>query len=479
MIKKYKHEQGQALVFIVGAMIGLIGIVGLAVDGGMAFSNRRHAQNAADTAAMAASLARVRAGEDSDWKSVAWGVADDNGFDGLLTNDVDVYVCTEEGSSCILPDGANPDDYVQVIITSWFDTFFARVVGIPSVTNRVEAISLADTEDYTPLAMGEAIVALRTDCDDPASFIVQGTSDIVVTGGGLFVNSSDPACGFKCNTSSGTITGNISNVGGSWDLSNFCKDNIDGTTSDVPQNQIDYPISLDDVGLDVPDECFGGLGTYTNLNDPNLAKAWLTANYPGYVDKYDGEPITVIHPGFFNQFPPPKDQGPGNQLNDVMFLEPGDPPDDPEKVYCVGDVLRWNQDKFVLVGRDITIFIREGYDFSLNDGVIDIDAPDSGPYQGYLIIVEPKYTYTDGVVDPTPYACNITGDVQSFYVGTIFAPYCSCTLNGGSDTNVQVDFSAQLLCYEVKINGSSGINLNYDPGENGRGKDPPNIGLTR
>ena len=472
-------ERGQALIIITFAIIGLMGMVGLAVDGGMAFSDRRHAQNAADTAALAASLARIR--NDPNFTSVAWQVADDNGYDGLLSNDVEVYVCTDAASSCILPDGANPDDYVQVIITSWFDTFFAKVVGIPSVTNRVEAISLADTEDYSPLANGEAIVALRTDCDDPASFIVQGTSDITVTGGGLFINSSDPACGFKCNTSAGTITGNISNVGGSWDLSAFCEGNIDGSTNDVPENQIDYPISLDDVGLDVPDECNGPLGTYTNYDTALTATAWLTANgYSDYVTKYGGGPITVIHPGFFNQFPPPKDQ-PSMKLHDVMFLDRGGyHAGDPEaSVYCVADVLRWNQDKFILVGRNVTIFIRAGYDFSLNDGVIDIDAPDSGPYQGYLIVVEPHYTYTDGVLDPTTEACNITGDAESYYSGTIFAPYCSCTLNGSSDTNVTVDFSAQLLCYEVKINGSSGINLNYDPGENGRSKDPPNIGLTR
>jgi len=474
MDKIHSRERGQALIIIVAAMIGLIGMVGLAVDGGMAFSDRRHAQNAADTAALAASLARIN--NDPNFVSVAWQVADENGYDGLLNNDVEVYVCTDAASSCILPDGANPDDYVQVIITSWFDTYFARVIGIPTVTNRVEAISLADTEDYSPLANGEAIVALRTDCSDPASFIVQGTSDITVTGGGLFVNSSDPTCGFKCNTSSGTINGNISNVGGGWDLSAFCQDHITGTTTDGP-DQIDYPISLDDIGIQtLRDDCAAApVGTYTNYNDPAMANAWIDANYgSSYATKYAGQPITVIHPGTFNQFPPPKDQ-PSNRLNDVMFLDPGTP----TSLYCVADVLRWNQDKFVLVGHNVTIFIRAGYDFSLNDGVIDLDAPDDGPYKGYLIVVEPLYTYTDGVVDPSPYACNITGDAESYYAGTIFAPYCSCTLNGSSDTNVTVDFSAQLLCYEVKINGSSGINLNYDPGENGQGKDPPNIGLTR
>lgn len=52
-----KTERGQALILITLAMIGLIGLTGLTVDGGMAFSDRRNAQNAADSAAFAAALA--------------------------------------------------------------------------------------------------------------------------------------------------------------------------------------------------------------------------------------------------------------------------------------------------------------------------------------------------------------------------------------------------------------------------------------
>src|SRR5512136_2436933 len=53
-----RSERGQALILIVAAMVALIGITGLAIDGGNIYSDRRHAQNAADTAALAASLKR-------------------------------------------------------------------------------------------------------------------------------------------------------------------------------------------------------------------------------------------------------------------------------------------------------------------------------------------------------------------------------------------------------------------------------------
>lgn len=48
-----KGEQGQAIIILAMAMIGLLGIVGLALDGGMLYWNQRRAQNGADAAAVA------------------------------------------------------------------------------------------------------------------------------------------------------------------------------------------------------------------------------------------------------------------------------------------------------------------------------------------------------------------------------------------------------------------------------------------
>ena len=47
-------ERGQALIIITLAAVGIFGIVGLAIDGGAKFADQRAAQNAADTAALAA-----------------------------------------------------------------------------------------------------------------------------------------------------------------------------------------------------------------------------------------------------------------------------------------------------------------------------------------------------------------------------------------------------------------------------------------
>ncbi len=53
-------QRGQALVLIALAAIGLFAFAALAIDGSAVFSDRRHSQNASDTAAYAAALAKVR-----------------------------------------------------------------------------------------------------------------------------------------------------------------------------------------------------------------------------------------------------------------------------------------------------------------------------------------------------------------------------------------------------------------------------------
>ena len=62
-MKHSKHEKGQALILIVLAIFGLVGLTGLTIDGGNAYSDRRHAQNAADAAVLAAALAKGQCGK--------------------------------------------------------------------------------------------------------------------------------------------------------------------------------------------------------------------------------------------------------------------------------------------------------------------------------------------------------------------------------------------------------------------------------
>src|SRR5215208_8361157 len=106
-MKPRSHERGQALIMIALAVVGLFGFSALAIDGSRIFSDRRHAQNAADTAALAAALARVRATGSNldvngnpiqpaiDAATVAAGLdrAASNGYVNDTDSSVDVNMC--------------------------------------------------------------------------------------------------------------------------------------------------------------------------------------------------------------------------------------------------------------------------------------------------------------------------------------------------------------------------------------------------
>ncbi len=56
-IERKRGEEGQVIVFLALVLVGLMGFAALALDGGMLFSDRRHAQNAADSASLAGASA--------------------------------------------------------------------------------------------------------------------------------------------------------------------------------------------------------------------------------------------------------------------------------------------------------------------------------------------------------------------------------------------------------------------------------------
>jgi putative Flp pilus-assembly TadE/G-like protein len=460
MKQKSFAERGQVLILIALAAIGLVAIVALAIDGGIKYSDRRHAQNAADTAALAAALLKVdglTAGEtdsvcstDSGYTNssfcldiiyAAWDRAEENGYDGLLSNDVDVYSPPISGYY------AGNSSYVQVIITSRVDTFFARVIGIGQTQNTVQAVAYLRKGGY----LGDGAMLISYDPDPNCSVggtggysvSVSGSSTVNLSGGGIFVNS-DEVCGFVIpNCADLHITGGAINSAGNNIDTGSCTFSPP-LTSNINQTPVIIP---DDVEWpDVPDECNTSAPTPTLLGtDPNDGKAeWL------------------IYPGFYTDFP----QAALIPNNKHIYMSSG--------VYCIdpphGQDLSWSGSSFLSLngstaaGKNpryhsynpdgVTLYIRSGGGFSLSiNSPILLDASTTGDYQGYLIILEGNHTSIEN--------CGIEGGAYLDINGLVFAPYCDITVNGGSDPTAEIN--AQLMGWDLKINGTTTINFNYDP----------------
>lgn len=197
-MKKNKHEQGQALVLVTLAIIGLLGITGLVVDVGMTYTDRRDAQGAADTAAMAAALARVRG---QNITNAAQSRSAANGYDNSATPGM-VVVNNPPLAGC---DGTNSpyagnNQYIQVLIYSDVDTYFAPLVGVNQTHNCVEAIARATTAQQSGLMGGNAIVALKPTGN--STLDLNGNIHLTTIGGGTFANSS----GSQAFSANGNLT---------------------------------------------------------------------------------------------------------------------------------------------------------------------------------------------------------------------------------------------------------------------------------
>lgn len=451
-------ERGQVLILIALAAIGLFGITGLAIDGSQKYSDRRHAQNAADASAMAAALAKSNAltaglsASPADCPATTPPYSDvcnalllaaldraaDNGYDNSgPTNTVEVYTPPISGPY------AGLGDYVQVIITSRVDTYFARIIGINQTQNIVEAVAL--TREGGPLFNGASIVSIdpSPNCSRGAgsgggSVDVSGRASITLDGGGLFINSSE-SCGYYQSSCAVTLVATngatISSAG----------DNIDFNGCSAPvvpepnQQQIMVPEEI--YMPEEPIECSQQAAMPQLLSlDADGTENWLV--YPGY---YTDFPQAELVPDWNN-----------------IKLAPG--------VYCVDNDIDWHGNVFKSLDgtSGVTIYITSGHKFKFNvDSPIYLDASNSGDYKGYIMI-------QNG--DPSSIEdCQLNGGGYLDIYGTIFAPYCDITINGNSTSTAE--FNAQVIGYDIKLNGNNTINFHYDPADTAQNKRK--VGLMR
>jgi len=130
----HRREDGQILVVFAGALVAIVAVAGLVLDGGRAFALRRGAQNAADLAAVAGATAYLNAtgtpGErESEARDAAMDIA---GLHGYAAGEVTVSVSP-------IPGGAT----VTVSTTRPQENFFARLVGQPTWTVSTDATAMA------------------------------------------------------------------------------------------------------------------------------------------------------------------------------------------------------------------------------------------------------------------------------------------------------------------------------------------------
>jgi Flp pilus assembly protein TadG len=120
------RDRGQILVIFVLALVAIIAGVGLVIDGGFAFAQRRAEQNAADLGAFAGANALLNGGNAT---TAARATAKDNGY--------------EHGKDGVSVTVGVTSTTVKVDITAPHANYFAGVVGQPTWDVSVTATALA------------------------------------------------------------------------------------------------------------------------------------------------------------------------------------------------------------------------------------------------------------------------------------------------------------------------------------------------
>ena len=169
MGRKNNNESGQSIVIMAFAIIVLMGIMAVAIDGGRIYTLRRDAQNAADAAALQGARALCR---DEDFEATAREVAEINGFSepgSVEVNNPPIHSDLPEVN----------DDQVEVVITATIGTgLIAPVVYNGELNTRVHAVG--DCLRGTLTGSGAAIFAGGM-C--PTNSVSVGGSSVSIIGG--------------------------------------------------------------------------------------------------------------------------------------------------------------------------------------------------------------------------------------------------------------------------------------------------------
>lgn len=430
-MQKYhpRSEKGQAAILLALALIALLGFTALAIDGGMVYANRRHAQNASDAASLAGGSAaamylenhyidysnfdcsegRVQAAQNNDHgaKKAAIARAGGNDFEidrdvsdrnGVTTDCVDHY-----------DNGSWVEKYLDVItyITTDTNTAFAHFVYGGPLRNSVEAV--ARVRPRMPVAFGNAIVALAMNCDE-GGIDFDGTNVVHVTGGGIFANS--------CIETNGTV--GVSVDGGfnvSCALTDCYTDNGgSGTVSPPPE---------EGTGTQLPPSSF-------QIQAPNCAGIPSHGNYnnDGTVEWGSYTSIRI-------------------QNGDHTF-EPG--------LYCVsGDVVI---NGGTVNGTGITFYLTSGDFETSGNATTNLFGPNSrhcgSPCEDFRALPGVLIYLAQGNTGEA----TLLGTGDSSFSGLVYVP--DGTIEAGGTSSDLAEINAQLVGKDVKIHGNTSVVINFN-----------------
>ena len=471
-INRKTKESGQIIVLLAVSLVAVMVVAALAVDGGMIYSERRFAQNAADSASLAGGGVILYEDLENDSftcpasstynvskdkfsnndnivaktylksKSVAMiNNVSDLPFLGYIVNGTvkEDYGINENHGVVIDCDSNSSLKNVDVIvrITSQISPAFVHLIYPGAIQTSNEAI--VTVEPGGKGALGNAIVSLSTDCNkgkDGGILIQDNNVKLKIKNGGAFSNSC-------------LYVGSAQTWDGEGEPPIYAEGGFNIGDEDQTGNHI----------VEWIQDQVNGDQTPLPSNFPNPIKPDCSTA-PERNVKMPINKSTTLEPGYYSK---------GIQIT-------GGPVVFEEGLYCLDGDFDINGGP--VTGTNVTFYLGDGSTYHMNGtATVTLVAPTdaTNPYFGILF-------YIDGT-DNKEVLFN--GNNTSYFNGMVYAPKRNITVGGSSEPMTldedlcalipelagvceAVTFTTQFIGYQVEISGGGNIDILY----NGQAADP-------
>jgi len=394
-------RRGGILVYTAIAAPALIGFAGMSIDIGYWYAKTRQLQSIADSAAIAGALEGEKTnGDDAAIQAAVEHDATNHGF--AATNGRTIVSHNPPEESMFY---AGFSDMVEVVVSEPGSSFIAGALFDADPTFTARAVAKSDTNDT-------CVWSLSPDASSAVS--VQGGAQVSL-GCGVLVNSNDPSA-ISQGGSSCLNTTEIKVVGGS-----------SGSCLNPPPDTGTSPV-IDPLGA------FDFEALYEQFYGP-FPPTPCTNN----TINVNGGQSLPLNPGCY---------GADIRINTsgTVTMNPG--------VYVFDGAALNLQAQATVTGSDVVIyFTKTGTNGNGDEGmsisagaVINLDAPDTGPYAGVLIVADRD--------SPTTTDFDLTGGATQNLEGIVYLPNRHVKFAGGSALNTS---STLLIADTVAFTGGTDI----------------------
>lgn len=392
------------LALVAICLIAIVGVVAVALDGGLLLDQRRRVQAAADAAALAAAYdlyGHYASNNGADTGGTAQASALSNAAANGYSNDGTASVVTVH----IPPTSGNYvglAGYAEVIVQSNQPRAFSNFFGSGNLPVAARAVARGR---WAPFQQGVILL----DPTGKAILSAKGNGNVTVTGASVVVDSN--------NSQAAVATGNGNLLATEFDITGVPGTSTSGggTFNGTIKNGVTPtpdPLSY----VPPPDT-----STLTVRATSSLSVKTTTTLSPGW---YQGG-ISVT----------------GGQTGDTLTLQSG--------IYYLGGGGLSTNSKINIVGNGVMLYLDSGAALSLGgNGNVTLSPMTTGAYQG-LTVFENRNSTT---------AMNLAGNGTMQISGTLYAPHAAISMVGNGLTN---QVGSQVIAYSLNLSGNGALNVTW------------------